>query len=227
MSDLLARPRELYSTCTLWTAGTGYGAHKLCNMDRSLKCLFYSFGINHDWSFDIAVSEEWQCKGFAFDPTVFHNFKLYEGSERVFFIPAAAAMLDGTEQFPLVTSVTGFHKWQKHKIIDVLKMDCEGCEYALASTILEENPLFFHSVKQFAIEVHVGNRWIKTRDHIKNLASLFLLLEEAGLKLQHATIVGCGPAADEEGCPPFLESLNYPCKQGQKCHNYLFARTNL
>lgn len=210
------------ATCERMVAGQDYGHHVLCNSIPQ-NCLFYSFGINNDYSFDIELATRFNCKGIGFDPTVTHLSKLHN---RVYFLPMAASSLATERKFDLVTTVPAFRLWQHHDFIDILKMDCEGCEYALAEDILREDPTFFKNVGQFVVEVHVGNKWITSHQHVVNLGMLFVLLEEAGLRLQNAKIVGCSPWDEELGCPDSLTKLNYPCTRpgfGQ-CHMYAFSR---
>ena len=45
-----------------------------------------------------------------------------------------------------------------HKV-SVLKMDCEGCEYALYDHAMEHDSLFFERVDQFVIEAHLSRKW--------------------------------------------------------------------
>jgi hypothetical protein len=42
----------------------------------------------------------------------------------------------------------------------VLKMDCEGCEYSIYTSVMEHDPNFFQRVDQFALEVHLSRVWI-------------------------------------------------------------------
>lgn len=45
----------------------------------SLSCKFFSFGIRDDPSWDIHLSKEWKCRGFAGDPSIVHPSKLHGG----------------------------------------------------------------------------------------------------------------------------------------------------
>ena len=57
----------------------------------------------------------------------------------------------------------GLKKFLRYDRIDVLKMDCAGCESALAQDILLEDPNFLHSVDQLAIAIDVSQQWLKTK----------------------------------------------------------------
>jgi len=126
--------------------------------------------------------------------------------------------------FHIVTSMPALRKWLGHSHVTVLKMDCEGCEYSLGEDIALEDPAFFTHVDQFAVEVHVSKHWLETQNALYSLGLLFYFLEEAGLRLQHAEILGCDPKKERTGCMDELVEMGYPCGLGKSCHNYLFAR---
>ena len=90
-----------------------------------------------DPSFDKDIGS-WGCRGFAGDPTVQHPSKLHEN---VTFHNIGATMLQNNEErninkggnvewwmtsFPKLRYFLGLEK------IDILKIDCEGCEVALS-----------------------------------------------------------------------------------------------
>lgn len=52
----------------------------------------------------------------------------------------------------------GLKKFLRYDRIEVLKMDCAGCEYALAQDILLEDPNFLHSVDQLGIAIDVSQQ---------------------------------------------------------------------
>jgi hypothetical protein len=116
--------------------------------------------------------------------------------------------------------------WLKHDRIAVLKMDCEGCEYTLAADVLDEDPMFFSKVDQFAIEVHWSRFWLKSRAELNAIARLFQLLEEAGFKLMHSDMVPCGEETATGLLPELQEymSVLFAPRPNMHCHNYLFAR---
>lgn len=126
----------------------------------------------------------------------------------------------------LQTSVPALRKWLKHQRVEVLKMDCEGCEYSIAADILAEDPDFFHAVRQFAVEVHWSRVWVKSTTEMYGFASMLDLLEEAGFQLMHADLTTCGPADQQTGLLPELEPLFPLLFEGSPthCHNYLFAK---
>ncbi|KAI9033219.1 hypothetical protein DFJ74DRAFT_165030 [Hyaloraphidium curvatum] len=210
-------------TCALASFGQGFGHHKLCTIKSFRDCIFYSFGISYDYSFDSALGDK-GCRGFGLDPTVVHRSTLHRN---VMFIQMGAKMLTTDEQTARwhITSVPGLRQFLGHTNVTVLKMDCEGCEYSLARDVAMEDPHFFQRVGQFALEIHTGKAWARSDRHVHYLGLLFAQLQAANLELQHAVIVRCGPSREAEGCIKKLNDSGYPCQP--MCHNLLFARPDL
>ena len=204
-------------------ATLSWGAHKLCNIPPQTPCLFYSFGISHDYNFDMDLANSWHCQGLAFDPSVEHKSRLHPN---VTFHMIAAKTLseEDDRQWPLVMSVTALKTCFKHKRIHILKMDCEGCEFSLAHDIENEMPNFFSTIDQMTLEIHVSKFWMKTWTHIINLAKLFKLLENNDLRLVDAELTPCASYHEDFGCPPILMESEYPCGPRIMCQNLLFAR---
>ena len=81
---------------------------------------------------------------------------------------------------------------------------------------------FFTRVDPFVVEVHVSKHLLETQNALYSLGLLFYFLEEAGLKLQHAEILGCDPKKERIECMDDLVEMDYTCGIGKSCHNYLF-----
>ena len=216
--------------------GEGYGMHTLIDTGKpNSTCVFYSYGIARDFSFDDNLARAWECKGFLFDPSVVHPSLLPANLH--FFHLAAPLLSDAPDCFSdpggrkcrdlaewIAVSPPQFMAFLKHPRIDVLKMDCEGCEYALARDVAALDPAFFSRVGQFALEVHASRFWATTPLHEHYLGLLYHMLFAAGLTLEDAHVGGCGPKTELVGCPPAMQEVGYPCGVARSCHNYLFAR---
>ena len=127
-------------------------------------------------------------------------------------------------RWQLISPIQVSHMFN-HRAIDVLKMDCEGCEFAIARDVALHQPRFFSRVGQFAIELHLSKFFASTDEHIHYLGLLFYILEREGLILVDARIERLHPKHESYGCDDKLVAANFPCGKRQMGHNYLFART--
>lgn len=229
---------KTHGTCEMVSFASG---HALCG-PAPPDCTFFSFGINDDPSFDKKLGEDWNCRGFAGDPTVPHPSKLHP---RVTFHNIGASMISDNEERLInkggaedwwSTSMTKLRFFLGLDHVNIIKMDCEGCEFALARDILREDPTFLYKVDQLSIETHVTKTWMKTKEDLYYFGLHFLLLEEAGFKLEWSDIFGCAKRHEDEGCIPELEGkYGYPCGYlpwpghpkvviGRSCQDFLWKR---
>jgi hypothetical protein len=241
---IMARGRNVkikHGSCDLKVFKNG---HALCGPPppSSSDCFFISFGINDDPSFDVDLATDWNCSGFAGDPTVPHPSKLHP---RVTFHNVGASIISaneerlihkgGTEDW-ITTSMPKLRYWLGRKHIDILKLDCEGCEVAFARDILREDPEFLFAVDQLSIETHVSKTWIRTQEELYYFGLHFALLEEAGFQLEWSDVFGCSKRHEITGCLPEIEEkYGYPCGYsdwkdhpkvvlGRSCQDFLWKR---
>jgi len=215
-------PNNSKPGCDLERFGTEYGGKWTCKR-KNLEpgCVFYSFGIGHDYSFDEAFAKNQKCQGLAFDPSVVYKSQL---ADNVLFFPIGANMISRTE-LPtswILTSPAKVRAWLQHKKISMLKMDCEGCEYKLAEDILDHDPTFFQYVDQFSVEFHISKFWIKSDREMHNLTLLLKILKDAGLSLILAEKGPCDASHQIYGCPQALLDVQFDCRL--MCSNFFFAR---
>ena len=217
------------------------GEHMVCGppptSDRG--CKFVSFGIRDDPSFDIHLAEEWNCRGFAGDPSITHPSKLHPA---VSFHNIGLKMLrtnfeqrrDPKDEWILATlpSLRQTIGWD---YLDIVKIDCEGCEIALARDILKEDRNFLNHVGQISIETHATRTWVNTTEELYYFALQFALLEDAGFHLIWSSVFGCG-RFEHDGCrPEIATNMSMSCGNrrrnrinnvpiGWSCHDWLWSR---
>lgn len=209
--------------CKVKEYGTGWGAHMLCSNKeqyhhrKNSPCRFISIGISYDFSFDTMLHEEHGCVGLASDPSIKHPTQLTAGS---LFIDGAINTLPVENRNKTWTyySIPSLVAWFGGHI-DVLKMDCEGCEYAIAPDLMKEAPGMFLGIQQFNIEMHFPVRFTPTDEHVYNLGRLYRLLQLSDMTLRHVDYGGCGRPYE---CSDLLNTY-LQCKPG--CRSYLFAKS--
>ena len=116
--------------CELSRFGSGYGAHSLCRTPPYTaprykgKKFALSYGISHDFSFDVDLANRTNLYVMAFDPTVSHPAKMAGELLPVFFqawgAPGPHFKSNWIKAPPAkLSSAMG---WD----VKVVKMDCEG-----------------------------------------------------------------------------------------------------
>lgn len=181
----------------------------------------------------------WNCRGFAGDPSVIHKSKLHPAvtfhNVGLKMLRSNAEQRKDAEDEWILASLPSLKKFLGWGYLDVVKIDCEGCEIAIARDILTEDPDFLDHVGQISIETHATRTWINTTEELYYFALLFPLLEDAGFKLIWSSVFGCGKY-EHDGCMPELqEKMQMSCGNrkrnaanrvpiGWSCHDWLWAR---
>lgn len=160
------------------------------------ECLVYSFGIADQWDIEDYLATQHGCRVHAFDPTTKYK-ELHEkhtsGSvEGVTFHFQGLSTGDmETASAHKVETHYGamdgeFHSlgqlWKEHsawssgkrRMITVLKIDCEGCEWESLHHIATEEPEVLTNVCTIFMEMHLSNLLqMKTPQQLKYLASFW------------------------------------------------------
>lgn len=159
------------------------------NKDR--ECIVYSFGVANEWDFEHSMADL-GCRVFAFDPTqefrVVHENHVYPGVEFHFIglgsestekyggsVQDFSSGLYGNVAGP-IKSLRSIMKDFNHSFIDVLKIDCEGCEWdAFGST--SNDPNILNKVGVLQLEVHFTlTLQVNNMQALKNMANFYSLL---------------------------------------------------
>jgi hypothetical protein len=118
-------------------------------------CLVYSFGINYDFSFDDAVAATFGCKVRSFDPSMLKVGNHTRGAH-IWFYKLGIGGRNKTDSrgwtFSTLSSLLS-HFNDTHIVMDYLKMDVEGAEWASLTNMYATGVL--QNVKQLGMEIHV------------------------------------------------------------------------
>ena len=207
--------------CELRAFGSGYGTHTLCNRHYRRSSMALSYGISHDFSFDVDVANHSGLTVMCFDPTVTHPAKLVGDQLPVFFQAWGAPGPFFSPKWikaPPARLAVGMG-WD----VKVLKMDCEGCEQHVSRDVLAHNPGFFSRLDQFALETHLSRTWMGSFNNLKEYGSLLAMLKRNGFELQHVAVGTCGPHENAKLVPE-IRTSGYYRRHKYQCENLLFAR---
>uniref|UniRef100_A0A7S2XH10 Methyltransferase domain-containing protein n=1 Tax=Lotharella oceanica TaxID=641309 RepID=A0A7S2XH10_9EUKA len=227
--------------------------YPLCRLPKKRHgdCMFWSFGVSNADDFSRSLAEDFKCRGFALDPSSkSENISHYMHTEpNVLYLPfGLAAPTNGpfSEEISKMewqmTSLPSLRKflmaappvkagapsWDGH--LDVVKIDCEGCEYTIADTVLKEDRHFFKNIDQVVLELHMPKAFAPTRDVAMGIPKLIYLLEEAGLMVQPQPTGkwgACSAHFERKGCADLFVELGYErCvkKQMRICNHFIFYR---
>mmetsp|Transcript_30709 Transcript_30709/g.74145 ORF Transcript_30709/g.74145 Transcript_30709/m.74145 type:complete len:490 (+) Transcript_30709:115-1584(+) len=132
--------------------------------DGTPPCTVYSFGVNDSVEWEARMAATFGCEVFAFDPTSklgstpapgvrFYKLGLRgigEVDDRLLAANAKYGAIDPDSLLTLMEIIDTLG--HQHRSIDVLRLDCEGCEHtALYEFACGQN---FYAVKQLMVEFH-------------------------------------------------------------------------
>jgi len=162
---------------------TGDGGKWLCDphlIAAGVNCTVFSIGSQNDWSFETAVHTlAPQCDIHTFDHTIknsVRNKPAHVNFHAQGLGPHKAGDVHPMHSLMALAGAFG-------KTIDVLKIDCEGCEYQVYKDITKP------FVRQIVMEIHMGGN---TAAHRVN--AIFQHMHDAGYVIFHKepNTIGCG-----------------------------------
>ena len=219
--DYLMKSKSKKSSSTTTTTTTTSGSSSSGNSDSS--CLVYNVGSNNEISFEKAVYEHivWntkndddndssqqdqqRCEIHTFDPTLSGEYIGYKYSK---FHPwgfctdnETVSYASGRIEFKTYSFDTVYNKMLNHtnRIIDIFKIDCEGCEFAVMVPIFDMIAQGKLQINQILIEMHSFGM---TREKY------------------HSQIIPFFEAADKAKMRLFHKERNHWGCQGSKCLEY-------
>lgn len=179
------------------------GPSSVASPDKSI--VAYSFGIEHDSSFEAALLARLNVEIRGFDYSVNGWAKEVPPSSRAHFTKAAIAGTTDRVQSPPKLTVRDIMKENGHHFFDIMKMDIEGAEFEALEALMdsaEEMRQHVLPIGQLLIELH-----ITTRDDcpqtVRELVKWFQRLESFGMRPvfnEHNWIGDVG-----SGHPQFIE----------------------
>lgn len=197
------------------------------------ECLAFSIGIGNHWEFEDALVSK-GCEVHAFDPTLtllekhhrhvrnassllqFHYVGLGNNGSRMYqgmygSISSDASMMQLDEMF---------QRFAGNRHVTVLKIDCEGCEWAAFRHIIAHAPRLLQYVRTINLEIHLSTS-LQMSDP-NDVGVLFRhLIDDHGFGF-HRARVRCGAARDRNQVHPILVSAGFgrlPC-----CFELMFIR---
>ena len=142
---------------------SAFGNYKLLSKNISSNSIIYSCGIAQNISFDLDISNKFDCDVFLFDPTKnsnefmrsinnpklkFYNIGIWKFDGNIkFYHPndpnngnlSATNFFNTQTYFTLpCKSISTLMNEHNHKLIDVLKMDIEGASFEILNDLLDK-----------------------------------------------------------------------------------------
>mmetsp|Transcript_6334 Transcript_6334/g.13747 ORF Transcript_6334/g.13747 Transcript_6334/m.13747 type:complete len:478 (-) Transcript_6334:1547-2980(-) len=201
---------------------TGKHEQKTTQKEKSSKCLVYSFGLDKSSQWEESMANVFGCEVFAFDPTSsfpdviapnvrFYPFGLYQQREydgNATFesnnnILAQSNHYDAIDPKKLRTlGEIVEHLGHEKQQIDLMKLDCEGCEYGVLKQLAchrgrrDVNHPNIHTkpvIKQLMVEFHFQkNLGMRSDQDILLAAEAIQCLEQDGWGIVSMEKRGCG-----------------------------------
>ena len=134
------------------------------------RCHVFSFGINDDPSFDVEVALSWGCVVHMFDHTLPATVRhvLTNLHPDLHYHPLGLTARASTRHWRrhdhsnkfgegadfFVSLPDAIATFAEGGVVDVLKLDCEGCEWTVFEELARHTPTLLNQIGQIAIEIH-------------------------------------------------------------------------
>ena len=151
------------------------------NTEHREPCLVYSVGSNNLIEFEMAVHKLLGCETHTFDPTI----RTFFGNDFATFHRWGLG-IDGEKtqhwegkSFETVIRALG----HENRTIDILKIDCEGCEWTTLPPLLDAIAAGRTRVHQIQVELHAATRQSASTPETRD--AFFDTLDRAGMRIFH------------------------------------------
>lgn len=137
------------------------GGWPICLERVRRRCNVVSVGINVDPSFDVALGAGLGCRVDMYDPTLPAALQeAYTGGlhRNLRFQPVGLGATPAARPMRLTTldaMVAEVTQGDPDGVVDVLKIDCEGCEWEVFEALLAAKSSVLKKVDQLLLEVHM------------------------------------------------------------------------
>eukprot|EP01084_Bolivina_argentea_P204538 349315_1 len=188
------------------------------------ECIIYSIGISNEYQFDISMTNmNMGCTLYMFDCRVKYDYNF--STNAVFYpwclIPHKMSLNNNTNETHV--SIIDIIKYFKHenKIINIFKIDCEGCEYDILNDLMNyKNNFIKTNIKQIYINIELHT--FKNK-YMKILSKLFNTFKSNNFFV-HKSNINCGTGPHQK-IPHKFEKYGFlPYCRGYK---YQFINNNL
>lgn len=223
---------ERYESCSA-VAGT-YGDWPVCKDWLPKGCTVYDFGIANEWAFSDSMATQHGCTVHSFDPSNGHLKQHYahnQANVNFHFLglsggedaPAAATWND-TSDLGYGAVIAPLQRLDRimaklgHSTVDVLKIDCEGCEWESLAGVAQAAPEALSCVHVLLIELHFAKRFGGSNISLANAAATSEHLRSNGWRTWFAVQRGWGPDQTEQELSGWREVGGDSC-----CYNVGFV----
>nr|XP_053629711.1 uncharacterized protein LOC128686706 [Cherax quadricarinatus] len=151
------------------------------------RCIVLSFGILQDFSFDDDMDQRFNCKVYAFDPTI--GRETHRRSPNIMFYDLGISHSDDEINTTKLARYETILKKLGHEnsTIDYLKIDVEGAELGFFQDVFTNTPNLLKNVKQIGMEIH--NSYTNKMSEVREKYwKYFQLLDCFGFKLMFSEI---------------------------------------
>jgi len=189
-----------------------YGDWPICLDWLGSPCVVYDIGIANEWAFSDSMASKHGCEVHAFDPSdgfldehrahhkpnVHFHFKGLAGRNNASSNASSGSWQDksGHNYGEVIGPVERLDRIMKnlgHKKIDVLKIDCEGCEWESLAAVTQAAPRALGCVRMLLIELHFAKRFLRSSESMSHAAEVAHYIESNGWRTWFAAQRGWGP----------------------------------